>query len=321
MPERPRGLDPPARMLLRLAVRCAASPYREENSELKREISVEDLQTVRYEQPEPAIARVVLNRPERANAQNVQLLYELNAALDHAARDDDVKVIIVAAEGKHFSSGHDAPGEWSLNDVQIGTWGGFRKPGVEGHWAFEEEQFFGLCWRWRNIPKPTIVQVQGKVIAGGLMLVWPFDLVVASEDATFQDPVVAFGVNGVEYFGHPWEFGVRKAKELLFTGRAITAEVARQLGMVNRVVPREQLAERTLELAREIAEQPLLGLKAAKESVNHAQNAQGLYQSLRQAMAMQQLAHAHNRIVHGKPVEPGGAAAVREAAKKPPLDQ
>lgn len=290
-------------------------------SPLKREISVDSLETVRYEVPEPTIARVVLNRPERANAQNVQLLYELNAALDHAARDEEIKVIIVAAEGKHFSSGHDAPGEWSLNDVQLGTWGGFRKPGVEGHWAFEEEQFFGLCWRWRNIPKPTIVQVQGKVIAGGLMLVWPFDIVVASEDATFQDPVVAFGVNGVEYFGHPWEFGVRKAKELLFTGRAITAEVARQLGMVNRVVPREQLSEQTLELAREIATQPLLGLKAAKECVNHAQNEQGLYQSLRQAMVMQQLSHAHNRLVHGIAVEPGGAAAVREAAKKAPLEQ
>jgi enoyl-CoA hydratase len=292
-----------------------------EINELKREISIESLETVRYEEPEPGIARVVLNRPERANAQNVQMLYELNAALDHAARHDDVKVIIVAAEGKHFSSGHDKPGEWALEDVQLGTWGSFRKQGVEGHWALEEEQFFGLCWRWRNIPKPTVVQVQGKVIAGGLMLVWPFDIVIASEDATFQDPVVAFGVNGVEYFGHPWEFGVRKAKELLFTGRAITAEVARQLGMVNRVVPREQLAEQTLEIAREIAVQPLLGLKAAKESVNQAQNEQGLYNSLRQAMAMQQLSHAHNRIVHGIAVEPDGATAVREAVRKAPLDQ
>ncbi len=288
---------------------------------MKRQIEIDALETVRYEEPEPRIAKIVLNRPERANAQNRQLLYELNAALDHAARHEEVRVIILAAEGKHFSSGHDAPGDWALEDVHLGTWGGYRQPGVEGHWAMEEEQFFGLCWRWRNIPKPTIVQVHGKVIAGGLMLVWPFDIVIASEDATFQDPVVAFGVNGVEYFGHPWEFGVRKAKELLFTGRAITAEVARELGMVNRVVPREQLETETLELAREIACQPLLGLKAAKESVNQMQNEQGLYNSLRHGMAMQQLSHAHNRIVHGIPVEPEGAKAVREAAKKPPLTQ
>jgi enoyl-CoA hydratase len=287
------------------------------------EISIESLQTVRYQAPAPGVARVVLNRPERANAQNVQLLYELNAALDHAARDEGVRVIIVAAEGKHFSSGHDAPekGGWSLDDVQIGTWDGYRKPGIEGNWAREEEMYFGLCWRWRNIPKPTIAQVQGKVIAGGLMLVWPFDLVVASDDATFQDPVVAFGVNGVEYFGHPWEFGVRKAKEMLFTGRAITAEVARELGMVNRVVPAAELGERTLELAREIAEQPMLGLKTAKESVNQMQNGLGLYAALRSAMALQQMSHAHNSITHGIPVDPAGAGRVREAIRKPPLTE
>jgi enoyl-CoA hydratase len=192
---------------------------------------------------------------------------------------------------------------------------------MEGHWAREEEAYFGLCWRWRNIPKPTIAEVQGKVIAGGLMLVWPFDIVVASDDATFQDPVVAFGANGVEYFGHPWEFGVRKAKELLFTGRAITARVAYELGMVNRVVPRDRLADETMELAREIAAQPMMGLKTAKESVNQMQNEQGLYAALRSAMGMQQLAHAHNYIVHKMAVDPAGGALVRELAKKPPLDQ
>jgi enoyl-CoA hydratase len=282
-----------------------------------------EFQTIKYQQPDDDIARVVLNRPDQANAQNTRLLYELNAALDQAARDDQVKVIIVAAEGEHFSSGHDlsrGTDDWKLGDVGIGPWGGFRQPGIEGNWGREEEIYFGLCWRWRNIPKPTIAEVQGKVIAGGLMLVWPFDLVVASEDATFQDPVVAFGVNGVEYFGHPWEFGVRKAKELLFTGRAITAQVAKQLGMVNRVVSREALAPETLALAREIAAQPMMGLKLAKESVNQSQNAQGMYQALRSAMGHQQMGHAHNQIVHGIPVDPAGMKTVRDLVKKPPLD-
>ena len=279
--------------------------------------------TVRYTQPDPAIVRVLLNRPQRANAQNMQMLYELNAALDRAAADNAVRVIIVAAEGKHFSAGHDLSGEadWSPAEVGISPWGGFAQPGMEGHWAREEEAYFGLCWRWRNIPKPTIAEVQGKVIAGGLMLVWPFDIVVASDDATFQDPVVAFGVNGVEYFGHPWEFGVRQAKELLFTGRAITARLARRLGMVNRVVPRVRLADETLALAREIAAQPMMGLKTAKEAVNQMQNQQGLYASLRSAMALQQLAHAHNQVLHGKLVDPAGAERVRTLAQKPPLDE
>ena len=283
-----------------------------------------EFKAVLYEQPSERIVRIVLNRPDKANAQNLQMLYDLNAALDKAAADNDVRVIIVAANGKHFSSGHGPMGgsdDYSLQDVAIGTSRGFGQPGIEGHWAFEEEVFFGLCWRWRNIPKPTIAEVQGKVIAGGLMLVWPFDLVVASEDATFQDPVVAFGVNGVEYFGHPWEIGVRKAKEMLFTGRAITARTAKEIGMVNRVVPRARLADETMEMAEEIAKQPMMGLKTAKESVNQMQNDQGLYSALRSAMTLQQLSHAQNNIVHKIPVVPEGGEAVRNLIKQPPLDE
>ena len=278
--------------------------------------------TVIYEKHGERIARITLNRPDRANAQNYRLLFELNEAFDQAAQDDEVRVIVLAAAGKHFSSGHDLSGgdDVSLSDAGISSWGGFGLPGMEGHWAREEEVYFGLCWRWRNIPKVTIAEVQGKVIAGGLMLVWPCDLVVASDDATFQDPVVAFGVNGVEYFGHPWEFGVRKAKELLFTGRAITAKVAHDLGMVNRVVARADLTTETMDLAEEIARQPMMGLKTAKESVNQMQNEQGLYNSLRSAMSLQQLGHANNYIVHKMAVDPEGMNIVRDLAKKPPLD-
>jgi enoyl-CoA hydratase len=276
---------------------------------------------VRYEVPVPGVARITLNRPAQANAQNRHLLYALNDALDRGAQDDAIKVLLIAAEGRHFSSGHDLSGDDDapFEDVALGPWGGFDAPAMEGHWAREEEAYFGLCWRWRNIPKPTVVAVQGKVIAGGLMLVWPFDIVVASDDATFQDPVVAFGANGVEYFGHPWEFGVRKAKELLFTGRAITAEVARELGMVNRVVPRDALAEASLALAAEIAQQPAMGLKTAKASINQAQDAQGFFNSLRSAMGLQQLAHAQNYLVHGMAVDPSGAERVKALVKAPPL--
>jgi enoyl-CoA hydratase len=288
------------------------------------EAEVIEIGDVLYERPRERVARIVLNRPDKANAQNLKLLYGLNEALDKAAADNSVHAIIIAAAGKHFSSGHGPMGgedDWSLQDVAISNSLEFGKPEQEGQWAFEEEVFFGLCWRWRNIPKPTIAEVQGKVIAGGLMLVWPFDLVVASEEATFQDPVVAFGVNGVEYFGHPWEFGVRKAKEMLFTGRAITAKAAKDIGMVNRVVPRDQLASETLELAEEIAAQPMMGLKTAKESVNQMQNEQGFYSALRGAMVVQQLAHSQHRSVHQSPVVPEGQKAVRDLIRKPPLDQ
>lgn len=281
--------------------------------------------TIRYEKAAPHVARIVLNRPEKANAQSNQLIYELNAAYDLAAQDDDIKVVILAAEGRHFSSGHDlAPDVFDpeLKNVEpVSTWGGFGLPGIEGYWAFEQEAYFEMCWRWRNLPKPTIAEVHGKVIAAGLMLVWPCDLVVASEDATFQDPTVAFGVNGVEYFGHPWELGARKAKEMLFTGRAITAHTALQLGMVNRIVPCAALSDEVTALAQEIARQPMMALKLAKLAVNQAQDAQGYPNALRTAMSLQALGHAHNKLLHGEVGDPGGVDIVKALAKAKPLDQ
>ena len=125
------------------------------------------------------------------------------------------------------------------------------------------------------------------------MLVWPFDIIIASEDARFSDPVVAFGVNGVEYFAHPWEVGVRKAKEMLFTGEAITADEAKTLGMVNHVVSREELEDFSTNMAEHIAKQPMVGLKLAKQSVNQMQDAQGLWPALQAAMSLQHLSLIH----------------------------
>ena len=275
-----------------------------------------DVVTVRYEMPSAGVARIVMAREAQRNAQDKRMTYELNDAFNRAARDNAVKVIVLAADGPHFSSGHDLRDRSSMSQfTAVSGWGGFDKPGAEGRQAVEEEIYLGMCWRWRNIPKPTIAEVQGKVIAGGLMLVWVCDLIVAADDATFSDPVVAFGVNGVEYFGHPWEFGVRKAKELLFTGGVIGAEEARQLGMVNRVVPRADLAAHTLALAERIASRPAMGLRLAKQSVNQAQDAQGFWTALQAAMSLQQLGHAHNAEVHGMSVDPSGAETIRREAK------
>ena len=275
-----------------------------------------DFSAVEYVKHDSGVARIVLNRPETRNAQDKQMLYELNAAFDLAARDDEVKVIVLAANGPHFSSGHDLRDRTSMADFDsVSNWGGFDKPGQEGHQAMEEELYLGLCWRWRNLPKPTIAEVQGKVIAAGLMLVWVCDLIIATDDATFSDPVVAFGVNGVEYFAHPWEFGVRKAKELLFTGGTMSAVEAKSCGMVNHVVTRDELAPFTMQMAERIAKRPSMGLRLAKQSVNQAQDAQGIWPALQAAMSLQQLGHAHARIVHGIPVDPEGAQVIRDDAK------
>ena len=277
--------------------------------------SANGYERITYETPADGVARIMLNRPETANAQDKLMLYELTRAFDAAAGDDDVKVIILGANGKHFSSGHDLRDRSSMDSFgTVGPVAGFAKPGAEGWMSTEQEIYMGMCARWRDIPKPTIAQVQGKVIAGGLMLVWPCDLVVASEDATFSDPVVAFGVNGVEYFAHAFELGARRAKELLFTGESMSADEARDVGMVNRVVPREELSQATLDLAMRIASRPSMGLKLAKMSVNQSVDAMGFPQALQQAFGLQHVGHAHNQWVHGMLVDPTGAQVIRADA-------
>ena len=107
------------------------------------------------------------------------------------------------------------------------------------------------------------------------MLIWPCDFVIASEDATFQDNTMYMGIPGVEYFAHVWELGIRKAKEFLLTGQPITAEEAQIAGMVNRVVPRDELEEATLAFARMLSDKPSFALKLGKDAINAAFHAQG----------------------------------------------
>ena len=263
---------------------------------------------VLYDTPAPKVARITLNRPESRNAQNTRLLYELNSAFDRAAQDEDVAVIILAANGPHFSSGHDLRDTEALSAMEdyqlVGTWCGVTCAGAEGFMAREKELYLGFSERWRNIPKPTIAQVQGKVIAGGLMLVWPCDLIVAADSASFTDNTVEMGVAGAEFFNHPWELGVRAAKELLFTSESLSAADAHRLGMVNHVVAESELATFTLELAQRIAQKPPFALKLAKEAVNTAQDAQGRVTAMQTSFALHQLCHSHNLQVHGLPIDP-----------------
>ncbi|MEI2733986.1 MAG: enoyl-CoA hydratase [Rhodoblastus sp.] len=266
--------------------------------------------TILYETPADGVARVVMNRPEARNAQNLDMTYELNDAFDRAVADEDVKVIVLAGADPHFSAGHDLrdSGEKKLGRdfPVISTWGAFEATGAEGRYAREQEIYLQNTRRWRNLSKPTIAQVQGKCLAGGLMLAWACDLIVASEDATFCDPVVAMGVCGVEWFVHPWELGPRKAKELLWTGDSWTAQEARSFGMVNHVVARDQLAGFTLELAGKIAAKPTFAVKTVKEAINRTLDIQGQNSAIEQAFGLHHLCHAHNMMKFGVIVDPSG---------------
>lgn len=266
--------------------------------------------TVRYEQAQDGIARIVMDRPQARNAQNLRMSYELNAAFDLAARDDSVRVVILAGADPHFSAGHDLRERQSdalgRDFPVIGTWAGFGADGAEGLFAREQEIYLQLTRRWRNFPKPTIAAVQGKCIAGGLMLAWACDLIIASEDAEFCDPVVAMGVCGVEWFAHPWELGPRKAKEMLFTADTWSARDAERFGMVNQVVPRAELAGAALAMAARIAAKPSFALKMTKEAVNRSVDAMGQASAIDQVFGLHQLCHAHNMARFGLLVDPAG---------------
>jgi enoyl-CoA hydratase len=126
------------------------------------------------------------------------------------------------------------------------------------------------------------------------MLVWSCDLIIASDDAYFVDPVVRMGVPGVEFLAHPWALGSRIAKEMLFTGAPISAERAREAGMVCRVVERDELDAAAVELASRIATMPRFGLQLAKYAVNHAEDLMGLGVGVDAAFGLHQLGHSHN---------------------------
>ena len=251
-----------------------------------------------------AIAVITLNRPEYRNAQNSAMTYALDQSFYRAAADDDVKVVILAGAGKHFSAGHDigTPGrdiDQSFERKAGLWWDHVGKQGEENRYARESEVYLGMCRRWRELPKPTIAMVQGACIAGALMLAWCCDLIVASDDAFFSDPVVKMGIPGVEYFAHPFVMGPRAAKEFLFTADRVPADRALQLGMVNHVVPRDQLESETLALAGRIAQMPRLGLALAKKAVNQVEDIMGLQTGMDSVFGLHHLAHAHNAEVGG----------------------
>ncbi len=212
-----------------------------------------------------AIATITLNRPDVANAQDTQLIDELDAAFDLAEADDEVRVVVMAANGRHFSAGHDLKA--LVGDVEPDKWRLMRET-PEGKFHHEKTMYFDRCLRIRDFPKPTIAAVHGKCIAAGVMLAAMCDLIVASDDASFQNPVLRMTGAAVEILIEPWEMPPRKAKEFLLTAQTITAADAERLGMVNRVVPRDELSATTQEMAEAIALVPPATAAVVKRSIN-----------------------------------------------------
>ncbi len=197
-----------------------------------------DDQTIRYEREGP-VATITLSRPEAANAQSSRMITELDAAFDRAEADDEIRVIVLGADGKHFSAGHD------LKEILAGEeeWAAKRAT-PEGKLEHERIMYWDKLLRIRDCPKITIAAVQGVCSAAGLMLAAMCDLIVAGDDARFSNPVARMSGVGVELLIEPWELGPRRAKEFLLCATTLDAFDAQRMGLVNRVVDRDDLADR-----------------------------------------------------------------------------
>jgi enoyl-CoA hydratase/carnithine racemase len=236
-----------------------------------------DFTTILYES-DGAVATITMNRPEMANAQDSTLIDELDAAFDLADADDDVRVVILAGAGKHFSSGHDLKA--IVGDGEKDAWVQMRET-PEGKFFHEKTMYYDRCMRIHDFRKPTIAAVQGSCVAAGLMLATMCDLIVAADDAVFSNPVLRLSGAAVELLVEPWEIGIRKAKEFLLTGDTIDAQEAWRLGLVNRVVPRAELMTRAREMADRVALVPPVTAQTVKDSINHTADLMGKRDALK----------------------------------------
>ncbi len=228
-----------------------------------------------------SIATITLDRPEAANALGSVMIDELDAALDLAEADAEVRVVVIAGSGKHFCAGHD------LKELFAGEsdWAALRTT-AEGKWHHEQVMYFDRCVRIRDFRLPTIAAVHGVCSAAGLMLAAMCDLIVATTDARFSNPVLRMSGAGVELLVEPWELGPRRAKEFLLCATTLTGSDARQIGLVNRTVepgddPAAAVGAAATAMAAEVALVPTVTAQAVKASINHMIDGMGQRDSWR----------------------------------------
>lgn len=215
-----------------------------------------------------AVAVLTLNRPESLNAINSVMVREIHLALDEVERDEGVRVLVVRGAGRAFSAGFDLK-ESAANPIQ----------GVVA-WREVLQRDLEMTMRFWRLAKPTIAAVHGFCLAGACELALACDITVASEDALFGEPELRFG-SGIVTLLLPWVVGPKKAKELLLTGNdRVGAAEAKEMGLVNRVVPRDRLDAEALALARTIAVMDGDAVRLTKEAINRACEIMGLSQAL-----------------------------------------
>ena len=235
-----------------------------------------------------AILNITLNRPDKANALSPTLLDELKSALDAAASNESIAVVILNSAGKAFCAGYDlSEDDWIMSQFPPDY-----ENGVDVQ--KDREDIIELLRYWLglwNFRKPIVAQVQGPCLSGGGELLAICDLVVASEDALFGHPAGRDLGIPPTVFLWPLLIGMRKTKEFLYTSKLFGAEEALQLGLINYVVPADQLEDKTRELAEDIARTPVNHLSILKEATNNWYENMGLATSSHQAADLDAIFH------------------------------
>jgi enoyl-CoA hydratase len=228
-----------------------------------------DYQTILYERRGP-VARITLNRPRVLNALSVGLIREFGDAFDRLEADEDVRAVVLLGAGRAFSAGYDLKesGAQPVRGV------------VEWRQRLERDLRFTL--RVWDCPKPVLAAVHGYCLAGACDLAMMCDITIAAEGTLFGEPEIRFG-SGVVTLVMPWVIGMKKTRELLYTGfDRVTAEEALALGLVNRVVPADRLEAEAMALAEEIARNDPEAVKLTKIALNRTYERMGI----RDALAM-----------------------------------
>jgi enoyl-CoA hydratase len=218
--------------------------------------------TVLYEVKGPA-AWITLNRPEKLNAITFEMNDGVIAALNKAARDDSVKVVVLTGAGKAFSSGHDLREEVDSTLDGAFSWRVF----LETHFEVVRQLF--------TFRKPLIARVTGYCLGGGFEFALAGDLIVASDQAKFGHVEIRYG-SGPVTLVLPFLIHDKAAREMLLTGDTVNAEAGKAMGFVNHVVGEEDLDRRVGELVAKIAPTPLPVLELTKLAIWRAMEARGL---------------------------------------------
>jgi enoyl-CoA hydratase len=262
---------------------------------------------------EGTVAVITLRRPQAANALDARLIDEIDAALDLAEADDDVRVVLLAAEGKHFCAGHDLKELFEATE----PWAAMRAT-PEGKLHHEQVMYWDRCLRLHDFAKPTIAAVQGACSAAGLMLACMCDLIVAADDARFSNPVLRMSGAGVELLIEPWEMGARKAKEFLLCAETFDAAQAERLGLVNQVVARDDLATAAMAMAAKVALVPPVTAQAVKGSINATVDRMGQRDSWRHHFMVHQfVSNTDTALGLANERAEGGMARVRQEQAGP----